>query len=156
VLKIAVVKRGLLMERQLNLLLNDAVNGTLPPFLNLGRKGVELGLQGAQFTATSTAAENQALAAPMTVHSIPSNKDNHDVVSMSANAARLRMQTLENGCDIAAILALALSQGVEASAADRPLSSRTREMIRDIRKIAPVFAEDAPLRDRRRLEPVSA
>ena len=51
VLKIAVVKCSLLMERQLNLLLNDAINAKLPPFLNLGRLGVELGMQGAQFTA---------------------------------------------------------------------------------------------------------
>lgn len=148
VLKIAVVKCSLLMERQLNLLLNDAINGQLPPFLNLGRIGVELGLQGAQFTATSAAAENQSLAYPMSLHSIPSNKDNQDVVSMGANAAWMVLQTLDNAFDIAAILAVALSQGVEAAGAEARLSSRSRALIERRRAIAPVFRSDAALSER--------
>jgi histidine ammonia-lyase len=35
VLKISVIKCSLLMERQLNFVLNDRINGKLPPFLNL-------------------------------------------------------------------------------------------------------------------------
>ncbi len=148
VLKIAVVKCTLLMERQLNLLLNDAINGALPPFLNLGRIGIELGLQGAQFTATSTAAENQSLAFPMSLHTIPSNKDNQDIVSMGANAAWMVLQTLDNAFDIAAILAVALSQGVEAAGASERLSSRSRALIARRREVAPVFRIDAALSER--------
>jgi histidine ammonia-lyase len=145
VLKIVVVKCSLLMERQLNLLLNDAINGQLPPFLNLGRLGVELGLQGAQFTATSAAAENQSLAFPMSLHTIPSNKDNQDIVSMGANAAWMTLQTIDNAFDIAAILAIAISQGVEAAAAGERLSSRSRALIARRREIAHVFRIDRPL-----------
>lgn len=148
VLKIAVVKCSLLMERQLNLLLNDAINGKLPPFLNLGRIGVELGLQGAQFTATSTAAENQSLAFPMSLHTIPSNKDNQDIVSMGANAAWMALQVIDNAFDIAAILAVALSQGVEAAGAGARLSSRSRVLIERWREIAPVFQIDTVLSGR--------
>jgi histidine ammonia-lyase len=128
--------------------LNDAINGQLPPFLNLGRIGVELGLQGAQFTATSAAAENQSLAFPMSLHTIPSNKDNQDVVSMGANAAWMVLQTLDNAFDIAAILAVALSQGVEAADAEARLSSRSRALIVRRRDIAPVFRTDAALSER--------
>ncbi len=145
VLKIAVVKCSLLMERQLNLLLNDAVNAKLPPFLNLGRLGVELGLQGVQFTATSTAAENQSLAFPASVHSIPSNKDNQDVVSMGANAAWLTMQTIDNSFDIAAILAVALSQGAEAAGAGERLSSTSKMLLAQRRAIVPIFRNDVSL-----------
>ena len=44
-------------------------------------------MQGVQFTATSTTAENQTLSNPMYVHSIPNNNDNQDIVSMGTNAA---------------------------------------------------------------------
>jgi histidine ammonia-lyase len=141
-LKISAVKGSMLLERQLNFLLNDAVNNILPPFVNLGRIGIELGLQGAQFTAVSTAAENQTLAYPMSLHSIPSNKDNQDIVSMGSNAAWLALQTLDNAFDIAAIHALAVSQAVEALGILDQLSPASRARLQAWRAIVPVFRKD--------------
>ena len=60
-LKIAITKLSMLFERQINYLMNDRLNNKLPPFVNLGKLGVNFGMQGAQFTATSTVAENQTL-----------------------------------------------------------------------------------------------
>ena len=57
--------------------------------MNLGKLGLNYGLQAAQFTATSTTAESQTLSNPMYVHSIPNNNDNQDIVSMGTNAAPL-------------------------------------------------------------------
>ena len=141
-LKISVVKASMLLERQLNFLLNDSVNGILPPFVNLGRIGIELGMQGAQFTATSTAAENQTLAFPMSLHSISCNKDNQDIVSMGSNAAWLTLQTLDNAFDIAAIHAVSLSQAVEALGILGELSPASRDQVLAWREIAPVFRKD--------------
>jgi histidine ammonia-lyase len=141
-LKISAVKCSMLLERQLNFLLNDAVNAILPPFVNLGRIGIELGMQGAQFTATSTAAENQTLAFPMSLHSISCNKDNQDIVSMGSNAAWLTLQTLDNAFDVAAIHAVSLSQAVEALAIHDQLSAASRERLAGWRAIVPVFRED--------------
>jgi histidine ammonia-lyase len=142
-LKISFVKCSLLMERQLNFLLNDAVNKMLPPFLNLGTLGVELGLQGAQFTATSSAATNQTLAFPMSIHSISCNKDNQDVVSMGTNAALLAIEVLDNGFDIAGILVAAVSQALEAAGAVDDVCERTREVMAKVRGSAPVIYSDA-------------
>lgn len=61
-LKIAVTKMTMLAERQLNYLFHDRINETLPPFVNLGKLGLNYGLQAAQFTATSTTAESQTLS----------------------------------------------------------------------------------------------
>ncbi len=72
-LKIAITKLSMLSERQLNYLLNQKLNQKLPPFVNLGVLGFNFGMQGMQFTATSTVAENQTLSFPMYVHSIPNN-----------------------------------------------------------------------------------
>jgi histidine ammonia-lyase len=141
-LKISAAKCSMLLERQLNFLLNDAVNCILPPFVNLGRIGIELGMQGAQFTATSTAAENQTLAFPMSLHSISCNKDNQDVVSMGSNAAWLTLQVLDNAFDVAAIHAVSLSQAVEALGVMDQLSPASRERILAWRQIVPVFRKD--------------
>jgi histidine ammonia-lyase len=141
-LKIGAAKCSMLLERQLNFLLNDAINCILPPFVNLGRIGVELGMQGAQFTATSTAAENQTLAFPMSLHSISCNKDNQDIVSMGANAAWLTLQTLDNAFDIAAIHAVSLSQAVEALGVLAELSPASRTQVLAWRDLAPVFRKD--------------
>jgi histidine ammonia-lyase len=102
-LKIAMTKLSLLSERRINFLLNDTINGILPPFLNTGRLGLDLGFQGLQFVATSTAAENQMLSNPMSIHSIPSNKDNQDIVSMGVNAALSAAQVIHNAFQITAI-----------------------------------------------------
>src|SRR5690606_7196409 len=67
-LRIAVTKLTMLMERQLNYLLNSSLNEILPSFVNLGTLGLNFGMQGAQFTATSTTAENQTLATPIYTH----------------------------------------------------------------------------------------
>ena len=87
-LKIAITKLSMLIERQINYLMNDRLNSKLPPFVNLGKLGVNFGMQGAQFTATSTVAENQSLSFPNYVHSISNNNDNQDIVSMGTNSAQ--------------------------------------------------------------------
>ena len=141
-LKIGAVKCSMLLERQLNFLLNDAVNCILPPFVNLGRIGIELGMQGAQFTATSTAAENQTLAFPMSVHSISCNKDNQDIVSMGSSAAWLTLQTLDNAFDVAAIHAVTLSQAVEALGILGEVSPQSRARVQAYRAVVPPFRKD--------------
>src|SRR5690606_21927461 len=84
-LKIGITKLSMLCERQLNYLMNHQLNDRFPPFMNLGKLGFNFGVQGVQFTATSTTAENQTLSFPMSVHSIPNNNDNQDIVSMGSN-----------------------------------------------------------------------
>ena len=56
-MKIVITKMTMLVERQLNFLLNPRLNEKFSPFVNLGVPGLNLGMQGVQFTATSTTAE---------------------------------------------------------------------------------------------------
>ncbi len=67
---------------------------------------------------------------------------------MGANAAWMVLQALDNAFDIAAVLALAVSQAVEAAGASERLSSRSRALIAQRREIAPVFRIDTPLSER--------
>ena len=141
-LKIVVTKMTMLAERQLNYLLNSKLNDILPPFVNLGELGLNFGMQGVQFTATSTTAENQTLSNPMYVHSIPNNNDNQDVVSMGTNAALMAKKVIENGFEVMGIHIITIVQAIEYLGVQDKVSSKTKEMYDQIRAIVPAFKED--------------
>lgn len=141
-LKLVVTKISMLAERQLNYLLNSKINEILPPFVNLGKLGFNFGMQGVQFTATSTTAENQALSTSMYIHSIPNNNDNQDIVSMGTNAAVMCSNVIENTFEVLAIELITIIQAIEALNYQDKLSSSSKKLYDEIRNIVPVFAED--------------
>jgi histidine ammonia-lyase len=143
-LKIAVTKLSMLSERQLNYLLNTKLNQKFPPFLNLGVLGFNFGMQGMQFTATSTVAENQTLSFPMYVHSIPNNNDNQDIVSMGCNAALLAKKVINNSFEVLAIQMMTTLQAVDHLSCANRLSTETHKVYQDLRAIFPKFVEDQP------------
>jgi histidine ammonia-lyase len=144
-LKIAITKLTMLAERQLNFLMNDKLNGKLPPFVNLGTLGLNLGMQAAQFTATSNTAENQMLSNPMYIHSISCNNDNQDIVSMGTNAALICSKVIENAYQVLAIEFLSIVQAVDALQMESKLSGNSRDIYKKIRGIVPRFEHDAIL-----------
>ena len=141
-LKLVVTKMSMLAERQLNYLLNPKLNGILPPFVNLGELGLNYGMQGVQFTAVSTTAENQTLSNPMYIHSIPNNNDNQDIVSMGTNAALLTKKVIENTFEVVAIEMMTIVQAIEYLKIQGEVSSKTKKIYDEIRAIVPVFKED--------------
>ena len=143
-LKIAITKLSMLAERQLNFLMNNRLNEILPPFVNLGTLGLNLGLQGTQFTATSTVAENQTLSNPMYIHSIPNNNDNQDIVSMGTNAALLTKKVIENTFQVLAVEFLAIIQSIDYLNISDELAGTTQKVYQQLREIVPVFTEDTP------------
>jgi histidine ammonia-lyase len=143
-LKIAITRVSMLSERQLNYLLNDKLNQILPPFVNLGVLGFNFGMQGMQFTAVSTVAENQTLSFPMYVHSIPNNNDNQDIVSMGCNAALMTKKVIDNSFDVLTIQAVTILQAIDYLKCQDKLSPATHTVYTAIRKIFPKFIEDAP------------
>ena len=144
-LKIAVTKLSMLAERQLNYLLNDKLNQKFPPFLNLGVLGLNFGMQGMQFSATSTVAENQTFSFPMYVHSIPNNNDNQDIVSMGCNAANLTKRVIDNSFEVLAIQMVTVLQAIDYLECTPRLSTYTQQVYREIRKLFPMFIEDKPM-----------
>jgi histidine ammonia-lyase len=142
-LKIVITKLSMLCERQLNFLLNDKLNQKLPPFINLGKLGLNLGMQGAQFTATSTVAENQTYSFPMYVHSIPNNNDNQDIVSMGMNSAMLAEKVIENAYQVIAIEFVAILQAIDYLKFENKLASKSKKVFQALRKIVPKFTEDS-------------
>jgi histidine ammonia-lyase len=143
-LKIAITKLSMLSERQLNYLLNNKLNQKLPPFVNLGVLGFNFGMQGMQFTATSTVAENQTLSFPMYVHSIPNNNDNQDIVSMGCNAALMTKKVIDNSFEVLAIQLMTILQAIDYIECQNRLSGISLELYEKGREIFPKFIEDQP------------
>ena len=143
-LRISVTKLSMLLERQLNYLLNDKLNHILTPFLNLGKLGFNFGLQGMQFTAVSTVAENQTLSYPMYLHSIPNNNDNQDIVSMGCNASWLTSKVIDNTFDVMSVYAYAMVYAVEQLKILERLSTENRKLIEEMLTLVEVQVTDKP------------
>ncbi|MGJ7032016.1 HAL/PAL/TAL family ammonia-lyase [Niabella hirudinis] len=144
-IKIAITKLTMLSERQLNYLLNARLNQKFPPFVNHGVLGLNFGMQGIQFTATSTTAENQTLSFPMYVHSIPNNNDNQDIVSMGFNAAQIAKKVIENAYEVLAIQAMTLLQAIDYLDRHDQMASKTISVYTLLRNVFPRFSKDYPL-----------
>lgn len=144
-LKIVITKLTMLAERQLNYLMNSKLNEILPPFVNSGVLGFNFGMQGVQFTATSTTAENQTLSNPMYIHSIPNNNDNQDVVSMGTNAAVMTSKVVENAFEVVAIELITIVQAIDILGGVDGFSSVTKKVYEEIRQIVPESKNDRAL-----------
>jgi histidine ammonia-lyase len=141
-LKIAMTRLAMLSERHINYLMNPRLNEKLPPFVNLGIPGINLGMQGAQFTAVSTVAENQTISYPMYLHSIPNNNDNQDIVSMGTNAAMLTRRVVENCYQVLAIEIISILQAIDYLGIEKEMASVTRESFFALRAVVPKFETD--------------
>lgn len=144
-LKISLVKLTMLSERRLNFFLNHKINHTFPPFLNLHTPGLTLGFQALQFVATSTTANSQTLGYPMNLHSISTNGDNQDVVSMGTDAALITNKVIENTYIVLAIETLALCQAVDYLKVEKKLSKNSKALYNFTRTYFHKIVEDREL-----------
>lgn len=145
--KMGVVKTTLLAERQINYFLNQNLNKLYPPFLNLKEPGLTLALQGLQFVATSITAQNQSLAYPHSLHSISTNADNQDVVSMGADAALFAAKVVDNALTVLIIELVVLAQATDCRRLTDKLSPAARSLYKLVREVCPPVIEDRSLTD---------
>lgn len=141
-LKASLIKLTMLSERRTAFFLHHKNNRLFPPFLNLNKPGLTLALQGLQFVATSTTAQSQSLAFPHHIHSIPTNADNQDVVSMGTDAALMTSKVIDNAFIVLSIELIALTQAVDIREIKDRLSRDSHKMYDSIRKIFPAVTED--------------
>lgn len=144
-LKIATTRVAMLLERQLNYLMNPKLNDKFPPFLNAGKLGFNFGVQGMQFTAVSTTAENQTLSNPMYVHSIPNNNDNQDIVSMGTNSALLCRKVIDNSFEVLAVAMISLVQAYHLCDDQVKFAPKSKAFMDQMVKEFPIIVEDKSL-----------
>ncbi len=111
IIALAIAEIGAISERRLALLLDPGLSG-LPAFL-VRDSGVNSGFMIAQVTAAALAAENQCLAHPSSVTSLPTSANQEDHVSMATYGARRLLDMARNTAVIVGIEAMAAAQGME-------------------------------------------
>ncbi len=133
-------------ERRTFALLDPKLNRGLPPFL-AENPGLNSGLMIAQYTAASLAAEIRQMAAPASVHSIPTSADQEDFVSMSAAAARKAREAARKAIRVLAVELVCACQALDMRGGLEGLSAVTQKVYRMVRERVPYIKEDAPLYD---------
>ncbi|MFG3252519.1 histidine ammonia-lyase [Streptomyces sp. NPDC048172] len=134
---------GNLAERQLDLLVDPARNGGLPPMLATV-PGAQHGLQGVQLATTACVAEIRRTAAPAAMQSLPTNLHNQDVVPFGTQAALRAYDNAELLALLAGSLAVGLRQAVHVGAR-RPTAPRCAELLDALAETVPPVDPDRPL-----------
>jgi histidine ammonia-lyase len=104
-LSIAMAEVGAIAERRIFRLTDGKLNAGLPPMLvdSPQAAGLNSGMMMPQYTAASLVLENQSLANPDSVHSLPTSAEQEDHNANSMTAARHTRAILENTAHILAI-----------------------------------------------------
>ena len=108
---IALADLGAIAERRIERLLNPDESG-LQAFLAL-HPGVESGLMTLQVTAADLLTELRLLAAPASIHSVPTGAGREDHVSMGPAASRKARRAAECLADIAAIELMCAAEAID-------------------------------------------
>jgi len=128
-LKVALANLCDLMDRQLELLVDEKFNAGLPPNLiprfepDDPELGLHHGFKGMQLSCSAMTAEAMHLSAPASIHSRSTEAHNQDKVSMGAIAARDARSIVELAESIAAIHLIASCQALELRGIDRASST---------------------------------
>jgi len=115
---IALSELGSISERRLFRLLTGFLS-ELPPFLTR-HSGLDSGYMLLQYTAAALATDNQLLAAPASVHSLPTSADQEDHNSMGWHSALRARQVAVNLQAILALELLGAAQGIDLLAPLQP------------------------------------
>jgi histidine ammonia-lyase len=143
-LAIVVAEIAAFSERRSFRLLADAGHDrALPPFLSR-RPGIESGLMLLQYVAASLVGENQVLAHPAGVGSLPTSGGQEDFNSMGATAALKARQAVSNALRVVAIELICAAQALDLR---RPLRSTEalEELQRRVRELSPAYEADRAL-----------
>src|SRR3989441_1017526 len=122
---------GSISERRLFRMLTGFLS-ELPPFLTR-HSGLDSGYMLLQYTAAALATDNQLLATPASVHSLPTSADQEDHNSMGWHSAQRARQVATNVEAILALEALGAAQGIDLLAPLKPgrLTGEGQAVIRE-------------------------
>ena len=114
-LGIAMAEVGAISERRTFRLTDGKLNQGLPPMLvdSMEAAGLNSGVMMPQYTAASLVLENQTLATPDSVHSLPTSAEQEDHNANAMTAARHCLQIIENVKHILAVELFTASRAVD-------------------------------------------
>ncbi|HEX3746104.1 MAG TPA: aromatic amino acid ammonia-lyase [Bryobacteraceae bacterium] len=125
-------------------LVDDRFSGGLP--MNLTpHPGVNCGFKGMQLSVTSLTCAVRQMAGPSSIHSLPTEQYNQDVVSLGMHAAVTAMDALECVRNETAMLLLASSQAVDLRGGAAKLGAGSRTTYHAVREVARFQDVDRPM-----------
>jgi histidine ammonia-lyase len=144
---IALAEIGALSERRVARLIDGKLNDGLPPMLvgTPEAAGLHSGLMMLQYTAAALVLENQTLASPDSVRSLPTSANQEDHNANSATAGRHLRRLVENTQRIVAIELFVAAQAVDLRLRMTPgarLGAGTAAALAQIRAAVPFVAGD--------------
>ncbi len=126
------------------LLVDDRFNAGLPANLT-PEPGVNSGFKGMQLSVTSLTCAIRQMAGPSSIHSLPTEQYNEDVVSLGMHAAVTAMDALDCLRNETAMLLLAASQALELRGDPSRAGVGTRRVHAAIRQVAAFQDKDRPM-----------
>ena len=122
-------------------LVDDRFSNGLPPNLT-PEPGVNSGLKGMQLSVTSLTCALRQLAGPSSIHSLPTEQYNQDVVSLGMHAAVTALDGVECLGNEVAMLLIAAAQAVDLRGCVQDLGSGSRVLYDRVRKLVPFMDRD--------------
>ena len=126
------------------LLVDDRFNHGLPANL-VPEPGVNSGFKSIQLSMTSLACAIRQMAGPSSIHSLPTEQYNQDIVSLGMHAAITAMDALECLRNEIAMLLLAAAQAVDLRGGPNRLGCGSAEAYARIRELSPFYEKDRAL-----------
>jgi phenylalanine ammonia-lyase len=126
------------------LLVDGRFNGGLPANL-APRPGANSGFKGIQLSITSLTCAIRQMAGPSSIHSVPTEQYNQDVVSLGMHAAVTALDALECLRNETAMVLLAAAQAVDLRGGPQKLGRGSQRLYGRVRELSPFQKEDAPL-----------
>jgi phenylalanine ammonia-lyase len=122
-------------------LVDSRFNNGLPANL-VPEPGVNSGMKGMQLSITALACAIRQMAGPSSIHSLPTEQYNEDVVSLGMHAAATAMDALECLRNETAMILLAAAQAVELRGGPEGCGKGTRELHARIRQVSAFLRAD--------------
>jgi len=147
-LSIAIAEVGAIAERRVFRLTDGKLNGGLPAMLvdSPEAAGLNSGMMMPQYTAASLVLENQTLANPDSVHSLPTSAEQEDHNANSMTAARNTRQIIQNTSHVLAIEVYCASRALDLRLRLMPearMGKGVHDAYRKVRQAVPYQAGDA-------------
>ncbi|HZD57771.1 MAG TPA: histidine ammonia-lyase [Anaerolineales bacterium] len=147
-LSIVLSEVAAISERRIFRLTDGQLNAGLPPMLvdSFDAAGLNSGMMMPQYTAASLVLENQTLANPDSVHSLPTSAEQEDHNANSMTAARHAREILENSAHVLAIEVYCAARGLDLRLRQLPeakMGAGVSRAYRKVREVVPYTAGDA-------------
>lgn len=142
--KIDLATMGNWLHALIAMLVDERFNNGLPANL-APHPGLFSGFKGMQLCLTSLVCALRQLANPSTIHTLPTEQYNQDMVSLGMHAAHTTMQMTKLLQDATAIALITLCQAIDLRGGDAKLGAGNHAVYRAVRTLVPFAAEDRPM-----------